>query len=129
MAEPEWILIAYEVVNSREGELISKAAFTYNKWRNHETLLLAWPVLGKRAYVYHQGILGTKGIGTAPVVIPEGERSTARAGRIIPFGRSASIYWLGGRVGRIADLGALSLLVIEPRVLICSARCVIPILT
>jgi hypothetical protein len=30
MAEPEWILIASEVVDSREREIISKAAFTYN---------------------------------------------------------------------------------------------------
>jgi hypothetical protein len=30
MADPEWILIVSEDVNSREGEIISNAAFTYN---------------------------------------------------------------------------------------------------
>jgi hypothetical protein len=29
MTEPEWILMASEDLNSRDGEIIPKAAFTY----------------------------------------------------------------------------------------------------
>lgn len=65
MAEPEWILIAAEDMNSREGEIISKAAFTNNNWRNHETLLLAWPIFGKRAVQPIHTIKSYWGVGVS----------------------------------------------------------------